>query len=144
MVNNKPIFGGQPLVTIKNVSVAYTSLTGVTAPADATNFRMVFSAGTNGGFVDAIDYQAVGTGTPGASIMNIWVTDTTGANALVNHMYTVAAGSAISTTVAGASVSNTLYFMNLAAGQAVYATFTALAANISYNVTAYAGQFTSQ
>lgn len=141
--NSKPLFGSTPLTTIANVSVAKTSLVEIASPADAPDLRLLYTAPTDGGFIDAIDYQAIGTGTPAASIMNIWITDTAGANARIWQMITVASGSAISTTVKGVSGSQGLNYMNLKAGQKIFASFTALASNITYNVTAFCGDYTA-
>ena len=152
-VNNKPIFGGVPIVNVVTILEATTSnggTNGVIADPDtfATHkLYKIFEAGANGGFIDCIDYQAIYTGTygtPGATLMNVWVTDSNGVNARVINTITVAPGTLMSATNRGVSQSTTLYFANLGPGQKAYVSFTLLASNISYTVTAYCGQFAAQ
>lgn len=143
-VNNQPLFGGIPIVNVKNVSIAKTSLSEIASPVDATDLRLVFTAGANGGFIDSVDYQAIGTGTPGATIMNVWVTDEANANARIVKSLAVPAGSGISTINPGISGSLVFAYMNLAYGQNVYISFTVLAANVTYNVTSFGGQYSAQ
>lgn len=143
-VEHRAIFGGKPISPIVNLSVAKSSNAVEAAPVDATDFRLLFTAGAEGGFIDAIDYQFVGTGTPGAAILNIWVTDNAGANARVMRSITVAAGSAMTTSVPGPFIQTAFNFANLEPGCKVFCSITALAANTTLNVIAWAGQYTAQ
>ena len=141
--NTKPIFGSYPEIVIKNVSVANTLNSIIANPVDGTSLALLFTAGSDNGFIDAIDFQEIGTGTPGNSIMNIWVKDATGANAQIAYSVTVTGGSAITTTVPGVYKSTLFNFMNLKAGQKVFVSFTAIATNVTYNVIAYTGQYSA-
>lgn len=144
-INNNPIFPGIPSGETKNISTANTSNAVVASPADGESFRLLFTAGGNGGFVSQIDYQAIGTGTPEATLLNVWLTDTNGKNAMVVRTITVAAGSAMSATTAGVYGSIFLPGYELAPGRAMYVSFTALAANVTYNVSALnTGQYSEQ
>jgi len=127
-----------------NVSVANTSNAAVASPADATDFRLLFTAGTNGGFIDEIIYQVIGTGTQAAALMNIWQTEADGSDARVIKTVTIAAGSAQSTIVAGQSASTSFQFKNLQAGVEVYVSFTVVSASCTWNVVVNGGQFEAQ
>jgi hypothetical protein len=141
-VNNKPIFGGIVESGVVNISTANTSTAQVNSPADAADFRLLFTAGANGGFIDEIQLQWIGTGTPSAGIFNIWITDTSNANARIYKMNTTTANTgAISTTVIGGQFVYTFTNFNVKAGQRVYVSQTVIAANTTLNVTLFGGQF---
>ena len=119
-----------------------STVAAVAVPSGDAGLFLLFTSGANGGFVSEIDYQAIGSGTCGTSIMNIWKTDTGGVNAQIIKSITVAAGTgAISTTNAGVFGSNIFSLLNLATGEKIYVSFTVLAANVTYNVVAFGGQF---
>ncbi len=141
---NKVLSAGKADGYTKNVSVAKTSVAEVGAPADATDFREVFVAdATNGGCVQEIGYQIVGTGTQAAGLVYIWKTDAAGANARVIDYFTITAGVAMSTTAPGNRDIKTPSFENLAPGTKIYMSSTVVSANCSFNVWAKGGQFSS-
>lgn len=144
-INKDPLFGGLPDTLIINVGTAKTAIAAVADPsADAGLFK-VFEATTNGGFIVALEYQAISTGTPGATILNIWTTDAAGANAQVYKQIAIAANTAaVSTTVPGVSGTILLPYLNIQDGVCVYVSITVLAANTTYNVQCWGGQFISQ
>lgn len=141
---NKILSGGKAESNVVNVSVANTSNAAVASPADATDFRLLFTAGTNGGFIDEIIYQVIGTGTQAAALMNIWQSEADNTDARVIKTVTIAAGSAQSSTVAGQSASTSFQFKNLQAGVKVYVSFTVVSASCTWNVVCNGGQFEAQ
>ena len=148
-VNNFPIFGGKPETNIANITSGNTSSLVVASPADATNFKLLFTAGTNGGWIDQFTYKWISTaspasGTPNACVIYLWLTDSTGLNARIYHSYSVTAGSAMSATVAGKEESFVYNFANLAAGVKVFASVSQIAANTSLNAVVEGGQFEAQ
>ena len=141
-INNKPIFGGSADSATVNISTANTSTAAVASPADAADFRLLFTAGGDGAFIDEIQLQWIGTGTPAAGIFNVWVTDTSNANARIYRMNATTANSgAISATVIGGQFNYQFANFNLKAGQRVYVSQTVLAANTTLNVTVFGGQY---
>jgi hypothetical protein len=138
--------GGKADGLIKRITTARTSVATIASPADASDLRLLFTAGTNGGFVDMLSYQFVGTGTQAATIVYFWLTDETGANAELwpDYSQLVAGGSAMSNTVMGQRIQVPVSFGNLKAGQAVYSSVSVLSANCECIVDARGGQFEAQ
>jgi hypothetical protein len=141
---NQTLSGGKGETIIKNLSVAKTSNAEIGAPADATDLRELFTAGSNGGFIDEFFYQVIGTGTQAAFLIHIWKTDAAGANARLWKNIQVATGSAQSTTTPGQSSSLYLNFENLQAGVKIFASVTVVSSNCTINVGVNGGQFESQ
>tara|TARA_R110000868_G_scaffold410696_1_gene699942 strand:+ start:139 stop:576 length:438 start_codon:yes stop_codon:yes gene_type:complete len=141
--NQRPVFSLLPINPIVNLSVANTSNAVVASPADATDFRLLYTcAKTDGAKVGTIGYQWIGTGTPAAGILNIWITDTSGANARVRRMYAFAiAAGAISTTVQGSYVELSFLDFQVSNGQKIFVSVTTVAANTTLNVFASIGEF---
>jgi len=143
-VNNSPVFAGIASSKTVNVSVAKTTDTEIGAPADATDLRLLFTAGVNGGAYYRLLWNVVGTGTPTNAIIHLWETDETGANARVVQSFFTPTGLAISTTQSGSSGFADFKSAELQAGQKVFVSVTALAANTTLNVTLRSAQFTAQ
>ena len=146
-VNTLPLSFGKVTTTTAAITVAKTAETDISSPADATDLRLLFTAGTNGGGIDTIEYQVVttsGSPTQAASKINIWETDTSGANARIVRQVIVAAGSAISTTVAGQNGIITFNRADMASGTKVFVTVTVVTTNCQWNFTCRGGQFESQ
>jgi hypothetical protein len=141
---NKILSGGKADGLIKRVTAARTGVTTIASPADATDLRLIFEAGTNGGFVDEVGYRFVGTGTQAATLVYVWLTDTSNANAEIIHSFTVAAGSAMSNTVPGQTNKLNPSFWNLASGRKVYVSVSVLSTNCECVVWALGGQFEAQ
>lgn len=144
---NKIVSGGKADgCYIKRLTTARTGVATIASPADAADLRLIFTAGTYGGFVDVLGYQIVGTGTQAACIVYFWLTDENGANAeLIPELsQTVAAGSAMSTTVQGQADRIYPEFMNLQAGRSIYASISVLSANCECVVHTIGGQFEAQ
>lgn len=141
---NKLLSGGLAQGLTKRVTVARTSVATIASPADATDMRLLFTAGTEGGFIDEIGYQVVGTGTQAASLVYIWRATAANANAEIIYTFTVAAGSAMSNTVPGARATWNPAFENLPSGETIYATVSVLSANCEFVVWSRGGSFTSQ
>ena len=143
---NKVLSGGKADGLTKRITTARTAVAVIASPADAVDLRLLFTAGTNGGFIDQLAYQFVGTGTQLATLIYFWITDTAGANAQImpNLIQAIAAGSAMSNTVKGQS--GVIYppFENYAAGRVVYASVSVLSASCELIVEAKGGQFEAQ
>lgn len=142
--SNKVISGGKADGLTKRLTTARTGLATIASPADAADLRLLFTAGSNGGFVDEIGYNIVGTGTQLASLIYIWRTDASGANAEIVNRFIVAAGSAMSGTVPGQTDVLLPIYENLAAGQKLFASIHILSANCEAVVWACGGQFEAQ
>jgi hypothetical protein len=141
---NKILSGGIPESNTVNVSTANTSNAVVASPSDAADFRLLFTAGTNGAFIDEIIYQVIGTGTQAAAILHIWQTQPNGANARVIRSYEIAVGAGQSATVAGQSGSVQFNFRNMKAGTLFFVSVTVVSTNCTWNITANGGQFEAQ
>ena len=143
MSNFSPVFSLIPVNPIVNLSVANTSNAVVASPADGTDFRLLYTcAKTAGAKVGTIGFQWIGTGTPAAGILNIWLTDTSGNDARVRRMYAfpISAG-AISTTVQGNYIEISFLDFQVSNGQEIYVSVTTMAANTTLNVFASIGEF---
>ena len=141
--NQRPVFSLLPINPIVNLSVANTSNAVVASPADGTDFRLLYAcAKTDGAKVGTIGFQWIGTGTPAAGILNIWLTDTSGNNARVRRMYAfpISAG-AISTTVQGNYIEISFLDFQVSNGQEIFVSVTTVAANTTLNVFASIGEF---
>lgn len=142
--NNWSLYGGIPVSKIANVSTADTSNAVKAAPSDGAALRLLLTGATEGSFINEIDVQPIGTGTPNACIMHLWKTDNAGANAQVFRSIVIPVSAAISTTVPGTFQATVFNLENIEAGVAIYVSFTLIAANTSYNVTLLGGHFTKQ
>lgn len=143
MSNQRPVFSLIPVNPIVNLSVANTANAVVASPADGTDFRLLYAcAKTAGAKVGTIGFQWIGTGTPAAGILNIWLTDTSGNDAMVRRMYAfpISAG-AISTTVQGNYIEISFLDFQVSNGQEIYVSVTTMAANTTLNVFASIGEF---
>ena len=144
---NKILSGGVPSSLIKGVTAAKTDFAVIAAPADAADLALIFTADTNGGFLDAIDLQIATDNTNAtqtATVMNIWMTDTDGTNARVIKSIDIAGQAATSTTKGGYWLQIVLNYNNIEAGRIIYVSFTVLVTHIVFNVTGWGGQFTAQ
>jgi hypothetical protein len=143
MSNQRPVFSLIPVNPIVNLSVANTANAVVASPADDTDFRLLYAcAKTAGAKVGTIGFQWIGTGTPAAGILNIWLTDTSGNDARVRRMYAfpISAG-AISTTVQGNYIEISFIDFQVSNGQEIFVSVTTMAANTTLNVFASIGEF---
>lgn len=145
-VNTLPLSFGNVESNTKVISVARTGETEIASPADGTDLRELFEAGVNSGGYDTIEYQVVqsAAATQAASKILIWETDNAGANARVVRQITVAAGSAMSTTVAGQNGIIQFNRADLQDGVKVFVSVTVVTTNCLWNFTIRAGQFTAQ
>lgn len=141
---NKVLSAGKAYTRVKRLTAARTGVATIAAPADATDLRELFVAGTNGGFIDEIGYNIVGTGTQAAALVYIWATDNAGANAEIIDRFIVAAGSAMTNTVPGQTEAKTKAFDNFEAGVKVYSSISVLSANCECVVWTKGGQFEAQ
>ncbi len=116
----------------------------IASPADAADLRELFEAGPNGGSVDEVGYQVVGTGTQAASLVYVWKTDNTGANAEIVNIFTVAAGSAMTNTVKGQTDRWYPNYENLDDGVKIFITVSVLSTNCEFVVFLNGGQFEAQ
>jgi hypothetical protein len=145
---NKVLSGGKADGCFtKRLTTARTSVATIASPSDAVDLREIFVAGTNGGFVDELAYQFVGTGTQAATIVYFWITDTSGANAELDPTLSqtvLLASAAMSNTVQGQRGIINPSFQNLAAGRKIFASVSVLSASCELVVSAKGGQFESQ
>jgi hypothetical protein len=140
--NQRPVFALIPKTPVVNIDTANTSNAAVATPTDSGSFRELYScAVAEGAKCTLIGLQFVGTGTPSAAILNIWLTDSSGANARVIRMQVIAAGSAISTTVPGQFLEIAFPDFQIQNGQKIFVSLTTLAANTTLNVRASIGEF---
>jgi hypothetical protein len=141
--NQRPVFALTPKTPTANLSVANTANAVVASPTDGTDFRQVYQCSTvEGSKITLIAYQFIGTGTPSAAIFNIWLTDTSNANARVIRSVAVAvAAGAISTVLPGPYAELTFSDFQLENGQRIYVSLTTMAANTTLNVRASIGDF---
>lgn len=141
--NQRPVFAFSPVSPVVNLSTANTSNAVVASPADAADFRLLYTCSIpEGAKCTLVAFQFVGTGTPAAGVFNIWATDSIGNNARVIRTYSfpVSAG-AISTTVAGLYVEIPFQDLQLQNGQKLFVSVTTLASNTTLNVRASIGEF---
>ncbi len=147
-VNTLPLSFGKVATTTAAVTVAKTSEADIASPADATDLRLLFTAGTNGGGIDTIEYQVVDGGsadpTQAASKINIWETGADGTDARIVRQVAVSAGSAISTTVAGQNGIITFNRADYPSGTKVFVSVTVVTTNCQWNFTCRGGQFDAQ
>lgn len=142
---NKILSGGKADGLVKRITTARTSLATIASPSDAADLRLIFTAGTNHGFLDEIGYNVVGTGTQLASLVYVWRTDSSGANAEVVYTFTVAAaGSAMSNTIKGQTERWYPLFENMAAGEKIFMSVSVISASCEFIVWGRGGQFESQ
>jgi hypothetical protein len=146
-VNTLPLSFGKVETKTAAVTTALTAETDVASPADAADFRLLFTAGTNGGGIDTIEFQVVttsGTPTQAASKINIWETDNAGANARIVRQVPVSAGSAINAINAGQNQIITFNRADYQAGVKVFVSVTVVTADCQWNFTCRGGQFDAQ
>lgn len=146
-VNTLPLSFGKVATTTAAITVAKTAETDIASPADATDLRLLFTAGTNGGGIDTIEYQVIsttGTPTQAASKIMIWETEADGTDARIVRQVAVAAGSAISTTAAGQNGIITFNRADMPSGTKVFVTVSVVTANCQWNFTCRGGQFDAQ
>jgi hypothetical protein len=146
-VNTLPLSFGKVETKTAAVTTAKTAETDIGSPADAADLRLLFTAGTNGGGYDTIEYQVVSTsGTPTqlASKINIWETDSSGANARIVRQVAVGVGSAISTTAIGQNGIIQMNRADLPSGTKVFTSVEVVTANCQWNFTLRGGQFEAQ
>lgn len=141
--NQRPVFALVPKTPVVNLSTANTSNAVVASPSDAADFRLLYDCTVaEGSKITLIALQFIGTGTPAAGILNIWLTNSSGANARVIRMYAFAAASgAISTTVIGPYAEIAFQDLQIQNGQKLFVSVTTLAANTTLNVRASIGDF---
>jgi hypothetical protein len=141
--NQRPVFACRPITPIVNLDTANTSNAVVASPADSGSFRELYECTTpEGAKITLIDFQFIGTGTSSAGILNIWVTNSSGANARVRKTFQFGlAPAAISTTYAGVNAEIPFLDFQVQNGQKVFVSVTTLAANTTLNVAASIGEF---
>lgn len=140
---NQNLSAGKADGDVKTITTANTSTADVSSPADGVDFRLVFTAdATNGGCVLEIGYHVRGTGTQAAGLIFIWKTGSDGIARKVDS-FTVAAGSAQSTTVDGQRDVKTKSFENLPPGIKIFMSATVVSANCQFVVWANGGSFAS-
>jgi hypothetical protein len=144
-VNTIPLSSGKAYSKTVNVSTAKTDTSVVASPSDGSDFRELFEAGTNGGHYDGILIQWIGTGTQALHVVDVWETDTSGANARVvsSHQLT-AMSAAISTTNPGTREFIPFNFSNLQNGIKVFISSRVVSTNCTMNATLRGGQFEAQ
>jgi hypothetical protein len=141
---NKVLSGGKVDGLTKRLTAARTSVATIAAPVDATDLRLLFTAGANGGFVDEIGYNIVGTGTQLAALVYIWRTDASGANAEVVDRFIVTVGTAMTNTNPGQRDVKTPSFENMASGEKIFISISVLSASCECAVWVRGGQFEAQ
>jgi len=141
---NKVLSGGKADGLTKRVTTARTSVATIASPSDAADLRLLFTAGTNGGFCDELGYNFVGTGTQANTLVYIWRATASNTNAEIVYRFVVAAGSTMSNTVPGQRDILQPIFENMAAGETLYASVSVLSANCECVVWARGGQFEAQ
>ncbi len=141
---NKVLSGGKADGLVKRVTTAKTAVTTIASPADAADLRLIFTAGTNGGFLDEIGYNVVGTGTQAAALVYVWRSTIANANAEIIYAFTVAAGSAMTNTVKGQTDRWWPPFENIASGENYYISVSVLSSNCEFVVWGRGGQFEAQ
>jgi hypothetical protein len=141
--NQRPVFACRPITPIVNLDTANTSNAVVASPADSGSFRELYECTTpEGAKITLIDFQFIGTGTSSAGILNIWITDNAGANAMVRKTFQFGlASGAISTTLAGVNAEIPFLDFQVQDGQKIFVSVTTLAANTTLNVAASVGEF---
>jgi hypothetical protein len=140
--NQRPVFALIPKTPVVNIDTANTSNAAVATPTDSGSFRELYScAVAEGAKCTTIAMQFVGTGTPSAAILNIWLTDSSGADARVIRMQTIVSGSAITSTVPGQFLEIIFPDFQIQNGQKIFVSLTTLAANTTLNVRASIGEF---
>lgn len=121
--NTNPIFALTP-------KMAYAELTGTTTDktgATTTNMRTLVTAGTNGTKVSQIGCKVEGTSV--ASILLVFITDTSGANPKLFDEIAISAITS-STTVIAFRGFTSYSDLQLASGQLIQVGVTALSANV--------------
>jgi hypothetical protein len=141
--NQRPVFALIPKTPVVNIDTANTSNAAVATPTDSGSFRELYScAVAEGAKCTTIAMQFVGTGTPSAAILNIWLTDSSGANARVIFMQVSPLQSgAISNTLPGQYIEIPFLDFQIQNGQKIFVSLTTLAANTTLNVRASIGEF---
>lgn len=143
--NQRPVFALVPKTPVVNIDTANTSYANVASPSDSGSFRQLYQCSiADGAKCTLISYQFIattGTPTPSAGVFNIWLTDTSNANARLVRSIAFAAGSAMSTTVPGPYNEIVINDLQLQNGQRLYVSVTTLAANSTLNVRASIGEF---
>jgi hypothetical protein len=140
--NQKPVFALTPKTPVVNLDTANTSTAAVASPSSSGSLRELYACAVpEGAKVSLIAYQFIGTGTPSAGIVYIWLTDSSGANARIIRNVAFGSGSAISTTIPGGSNEITFTDFQLQNGQKIFVSVTTLAANTTLNVRASVGEF---
>jgi hypothetical protein len=143
-VNQIPLSGGKAESHTVEISTARTGVDVIASPSDGADLRLLFTAGTNGGFVDTIEYQVFGTGTQAAFLIYIWETDNAGADAKIFRAISVTGGSAMSNTVRGQNAIIEINRGDFQAGKEVWVSQSVVSANCKCNYTVRAGQFEAQ
>jgi hypothetical protein len=140
--NQRPVFALIPKTPVVNIDTANTSNAAVATPTNSGSFRELYSCAVpEGAKCTLIGFQFIGTGTPSAAILNIWLTDSSGANARVIRMQTIVLGAAITTTVPGQFLEIAFFDFQIQNGQKLFVSLTTLAANTTLNVRASIGEF---
>jgi hypothetical protein len=146
-VNTLPLSFGKVESTTAAITVAKTAETDIASPADATDLRLLFTAGTNGGGIYTIEYQVIstsGTPTQAASKIMIWETKADGTAARIVRQVPVAVGSAINTTANGQNGIITFNRADYPSGVLVFVSVSVVTANCQWNFTCRGGQFEAQ
>jgi hypothetical protein len=143
-VNNIPLSGGKAESTAVEISTARTSVDVIASPSAGADLGLLFTAGTNGGFVDYIEYQVFGTGTQAAFLIYLWQTLADGTNARIFRTISVNGGSAMSNTVRGQNGIIEIARGDYQAGVEIWVSQSVVSANCKTNYTVRAGQFEAQ
>ena len=146
-VNSLPLSFGKVESYTKEISVSRTGETVIASPSPGTDLVELFTAGTNGGGQDIVEYQVCtssGSPTQVATKILIWESDSAGANARCVRQIAVAAGSAISGSVIGQNGIITFNRADYQAGVKVFASVPTVTTNCIWNFTLRGGQFEAQ
>lgn len=146
-VNTLPLSFGKVETTTADITTARTGEVVIASPSAGTDLALLFTAGTNGGGIDTIEYQvstSSGTPTQLASKIIVWETEADGSDARVVRQVAVAVGSAISTSVAGQNGIITFNRADYPSGVKLFVSVTVVTANCVWSFTCRGGQFQAQ
>jgi hypothetical protein len=144
-VNTIPLSSGKAYSKTVNVSTAKTDTSEVASPSDGADFRLLYTAGANGGHYDGIQIQWIGTGTQALHVIDVWETETDGSDARVVFSQQITAmAAAISNTNPGSAFFIPFPFGNLQTGKKIFISSRVVSTNCTMNATLRGGQFEAQ
>jgi len=146
-VNSLPLSFGKVETGKGQVTTSRAGQTTIASPSAGSDLVLLFTAGPNHGGYDLIEVQLIktsGTPTPAATLIHIWETDSSGANADIVRTETLAAGAIMNTGVKGPNMILTFNRADLQTGIKVFASVETVTANTAVNFTLRGGQFEAQ